>query len=123
MEVLLDTNFIISCLVKKIDFLGELEEKGFRVKVPREVLDEMKDLKNSGKASHEERTMIGVALELLENKKIKKMKLGGGKVDEKLIEMGKKGIYIATLDNGIKREIPNKVIINNSRKGLEILRS
>src|SRR3989338_7459578 len=116
MEVLLDTNFIISCLVKRIDFLGELEEKGFRVKVPREVLEEMKDLKNSGKVSHEERTMIDVALEMLGNKKIKKMKLGSGKVDEKLIEMGKKGVYIATLDNGIKREIPNKIIINNSRK-------
>lgn len=122
MEVLLDTNFIISCLVKRIDFLGELEDKGFRIKVPREVLDEMKDLKNSGKISHEEKTMIPVALEMLEKKKIKKMKLGGGKVDEKLIGLGKKGIYIATLDNGIKREIPNKVIIDNSRKGLTVIR-
>ena len=122
MEVLLDTNFIISCLVKRIDFLGELEGKGFRVKVPREVLEEMKDLKNSGKASHEERAMIDVAFEMLGNKKIKKMKLGSGKVDEKLIEWGKKGVYIATLDSGIKREIPNKIIINNSRKNLEVIR-
>ena len=43
MEVLLDTNFIISSLLKKIDFLGELEGMGFKIILPREVLQELKD--------------------------------------------------------------------------------
>jgi len=122
MEVLLDTNFIVSCLMKRIDFMGELEGFGFRVKVPREVLEELKDLRRGRKTSHQERIMIDVALEMLSNKGVKKMRLGEGRVDEGLIEKGKAGIYIATLDNGIKREIPNKVIINNSKRGLEVVR-
>ena len=123
MEVLLDTNFIISCILKRIDFIDELNGMGFKIKVPREVLEELKDLRKGGKTSHAERTAINVAFEMLSKKEIKKMKLGEGKVDDRLIEKGKEGIYIATLDRVIKREVPNKVVIDNSKKGLGIERN
>lgn len=122
MEVLIDTNFIISCLLKKIDFLEELRTMGFKPVVPREVLEEMKDLKRNSKTSHEERIAINLALQLFEDKKIKKMKLGKKKVDDGLIEKGRAGIYIATLDNGIKRNIPNKIVILSAQKKLGIER-
>jgi rRNA-processing protein FCF1 len=122
MEALLDTNFIISCLLKKIDFLTELEGMGFKTVVPREVLDELKDLKKDSKISHYERISIVSALEILENKKIKKMKLGKKSVDDALIERGKSGTYIATLDRGIKNKIPNKIVISNATKKLVIER-
>ncbi len=45
MEVILDSSFIISCVKRKIDFISQLEEKGFKVLVAREVLQELKDMK------------------------------------------------------------------------------
>lgn len=122
MEVILDTNFIISCIRKKIDFLEQLEGQGFKVVVPREVFEELKDLKKRPGESHQDREAIDIAMKMFEQNKVKKMKLGGYKVDDMLISYGKKGAYIATLDNGIKRNIPNKVIINNSKKSVEVLR-
>ena len=122
MEALLDTNFIISCILKKIDFLGELEGMGFKVLLPREVLQELKDLKKE-RTSHDERVAIGVAFKLFSSsKRVKKTTLGNNIVDDALIEKGKDGFYIATLDNGIKRQVPNRVIIDSAKMGLKIER-
>lgn len=123
MEVFLDTNFIISCLMKKIDFLGELETMGFRIKVPKGVLQEMKDLKKESKTSRKEREAIDMAFQLLESRKVKRTNIGGRNVDEGLIAKGKEGIYIATLDRGIKVKIPNRVVIDSAKKGLKVERS
>ncbi|MDO8508625.1 MAG: PIN domain-containing protein [Nanoarchaeota archaeon] len=123
MEVILDTNFIISCIVKKIDFLSQLRERGFRVLVPREVLQELKDVRLQSKTAHEERMAIDIALEMLASKQIEKTTIGKGKVDDLLIRRGLEGVYIATLDNGIKRRIPNKVVILNSKKEVGVERS
>lgn len=120
METILDTNFIISCITKKIDFIEELKTHGFTIVVPREVLNEMKDLRTN--CSRGERSAIDVGLKILGVKEIKKTKLGHKKVDEGLIEKGKLGIFIATLDNGIRRQIPNKIGINAASKGLIVER-
>ncbi|MDP4039582.1 MAG: hypothetical protein Q8P57_03315 [Candidatus Pacearchaeota archaeon] len=117
MEVLLDSSFIISCIRKRIDFLSQLEGQGFKPIVPREVLQEMKDLIRRNKTSREDRLAVNVALELIENRKVKKTSFGDGKVDDYLIEKGKGGVYIATLDNEIKRAVPNRIVIFAS-KGL-----
>jgi rRNA-processing protein FCF1 len=115
MEVLLDSSFIISCIRKRIDFLSQLEEQGFRVKVPREVMQEMKDLKLKSKTSHDDRVAINAALNILGQKKIKKMKIGGKNVDEGLIDQGKKGYYIATLDRRIKLSVPRKIVLFSAK--------
>lgn len=121
MEVLLDSNFIISCIKKKIDFIAELETMGFKVLLPKEVYEEIKDLKfNSPPAN---KAAINVALELFSKRKVKKMGLGKKPVDEGLIEMGKRGAYIATLDSAIKRVVPNKVVISESSNRLVIERN
>lgn len=120
MEAILDTNFIISCLRKRIDFIEELENLGFKAVVPREVIQEMKDIRSKSRISHEDKLAIEFALKILEDKRIKKIKLGRRKVDEGLIAKGKEGIYIATLDSAIKRMVPNRIIISNARKALEI---
>lgn len=121
MEVILDTNFIISCMKKKIDFISELEEKGFKTVIPREVLQELKDLRQ--KVNREEKISIDLALKLVEDEKVKKVGLGSGKIDYQLIKKGQQGVYIATLDAAIKRAVPNKVIISNSKNALDIERS
>jgi len=115
MEVILDTNFIISCVLKRIDFIEQLENLGFKVLVPREVMKEMKDLKKNENVSHEERNAIDVAFEMIEHRKVKKVRVGERNTDAGLIKKGRAGAYIATLDRGIKREIPNKIVIFDSK--------
>ena len=123
MEVLLDSSFIVSCIRRKIDFISELEENGFKIKIPLGVLQELKDLKKKDKTSRDDRIAIGLAFKLLDDKRVKKTRVGGRMVDEGLIQKGQKGSYIATLDNEIKRVVPNKVVINNSKNGIEVQRS
>tara|TARA_B100000315_G_C14303090_1_gene462767 strand:+ start:172 stop:534 length:363 start_codon:yes stop_codon:yes gene_type:complete len=120
MEVLLDTNFIISCVKKRIDFLGDLEGFGLKVVVPKEVFEELKDFKKGSKG---DRTAANVALDLFEQNKVKKTALGGRSVDSGLISKGKLGVYIATLDNGVKRAVPNKVVISGAKNSLVIERN
>jgi len=121
MEVILDTNFIISCVLKRIDFLEELKELGFVPVLPREVMQEMKDLKQ-GKISREDKVAIEVAFKMFEEKKIKKLSFGRGKVDDSLIKKGKKGVYIATLDREIKRAVPNRIVILEAQNKLGVER-
>src|SRR5690606_6564791 len=122
MEVLLDSSFIVSCVMKRIDFLEEFEKLGFKPKVPREVLQEMKDLRNGEKVSREERQSIDIALQMLEQAKVGRANIGSGKVDDGLIAKGKEGVYIATLDRGIKMNVPNKIVIDSAKKGLRVVR-
>ncbi len=121
MQVLLDSSFIISCVRERIDFLAQLQEQGFTPVVPREVLQEMKDLRLRNGISHEDRIAIDVAFEMLEKEKVKKTSLGSGKVDDWLVKRGKSGIFVATLDNGIKKKIPKKIVIfkAQNRVGVE----
>jgi len=123
MEVLLDTNFIISCVRKNIDFISELEGMGFKVILPNEVFEEMKDLKKRSGTSHADRSAIKVAFEIFEKQKIKKITIGSGKVDDMLVKKGANGYYIATLDAQIKRNVPNRVVINDAAKRVEVERS
>ncbi|MEK6846724.1 MAG: hypothetical protein AABY16_01000 [Nanoarchaeota archaeon] len=121
MQVLLDSSFIISCIRARIDFLTQLNEQGFTPVVPREVLQEMKDLRNRNGVSRDDRIAIDVAFDMLERGKIKKISFGAGKVDDYLIDRGRAGTYIATLDRGIKRQVPNRIVIFSAqgRVGVE----
>jgi len=122
MEVLLDSSFIISCVKKKIDFISELEGMGFKVLLPKEVFEELKDL--SLHSARETRVACLLASEMFEKRKVKNVTLGDRRTpDEGLIEMGKKGAYIATLDAVIKRSVPNKVVIEESSNSLIVERS
>ena len=120
MDVLIDTNFIISCIRRKIDFLEELKNMGFKVTLLREVYQELKDLKF--KVSNEDKAAIEIALQMFEKNKVNKGTIGNVSVDMGLIEKGRKGHYIATLDAAIKRQVPNRVIINNAKNSIEVER-
>ncbi len=120
MEVLLDSNFIVACVKKNIDFMEELAGLGFRVVVPREVVEELKDLRLN--VSHNDRAAIDIALARFASEKFEKAKLGKRTVDEGLIAKGKQGAYIATLDAAIKRVVPNRVTISASQNALQIER-
>jgi len=121
MKVFLDTSFIVSCIKRKIDFLSELKLNGLEAIVPSEVFEELKDLSKSKKTSHEDRMSAKIGFDFLNSEKIKKVSLGSN-VDEGLIKKGQLGLYIATLDNEIKRNVKNKVIISSSNNSIILQR-
>lgn len=124
MEAILDSSFIVSCAKRKIDFIGSLEELGFKAVVPREVLQELKDLRL--KVNRDERAAIDIALTLINSRKIKKSGFNANSskvsVDEQLIKKGQEGVYIATLDNGIKKMVSNRIVIDNATNDLKVER-
>lgn len=118
----MDTSFIVSCIKERIDFFFELKKMGFKIIVPKEVFEELRDLRFSGNKSHEDKVAVNVALEILSSKKVKKRGFGGKKVDDALIKVGREGAYVATLDRGIKRSVPNRVVLLKARGAIGVER-
>jgi hypothetical protein len=112
-QILLDTNFILTCIKQRIDFFEELEKEGYSIIIPEEVIKELKKLKKES------------ALKLLEKEKkeFKKISLGGKIVDNAIINYAKENtnIIIATLDRDIQRKTRNKKMVIVDRRKLEIL--
>jgi len=122
MEAILDTSFIISCTRDRIDFILQLEMLGFNIVVPREVMQELRDIKERKGESRADRIAIDIALEMIQKKKLREVGFGGGKVDYELVKLGKKGAYIATLDREIKRKVPNRIVIDSAKKRIVVER-
>ena len=110
-SVLLDTNFILTCIKQKIDFFEELRFMGFEIIIPDRVIDELKKLKQT------------LALKLLEKNNFKKIILIGKDVDNSIINYAKKNpeIIIATLDKELSNKLKNRKIIIRGKKKLEII--
>jgi rRNA-processing protein FCF1 len=115
MQVILDSSFIISCVRERVDFLAQLVEQGFTPVVPREVMQELKDLRTSNRVSHDERIAVDVALEMIEKRDVKKTTMGKGKVDDWLIRKGQEGVFIATLDAAVKKKVPKRIVLFKSK--------
>ena len=109
-QVLLDTNFIVSCIKEKVDFFEEIPLMGISIIIPEQVIKEL------------EKLCFESALRLLEKNKFKKIDLPGKNVDNAIINYAKKNpqLIIATLDRGIKRKIRNPVLMLRKKKKLEI---
>jgi len=112
-QVLLDTNFILTCMKQKIDFFEDISMMGIPLIIPEEVIKELKKLKEKS------------ALKLLkiEDKKFIKIKLEGKNVDNAIVKYAQENpdILIATLDKEIQNKIKNRKIIIRNKKKLEII--
>lgn len=121
MRVLLDTNFILTCIKQKIDFFEEIELMGFGVIIPVQVLDELKLLEHRDKAKSD--FFSSFSLELIRKNNFKKIDLKDKKTDRAIIKFARKNpaIIIATLDKEIQDKIKNKKLIIRGKKKLEII--
>jgi len=110
-QILLDTNFILSCMKNKIDFFDYLNTEGYNVIIPKQVINELEGLKKES------------ALRLLEKNKFKMISLTGKIVDNSIINYANKNpsIIIATLDKELQRKIKNRKMIIRGKKRLEII--
>jgi len=121
-KVLLDTNFILTCIKQKIDFFEELELKGFQILIPKQVIGEIKKITNSKKKLHF-REDANLALKFLEKNSFKEIDIKNRNVDKGLINFAKENmdIIIASLDREIKNKIQNPKLVIRGKKRLEIL--
>jgi len=110
-KVLLDTNFIVSCIKQKIDFFNYFKMNGFKVLIPKQVLWELNNIPNSEFYKN-----------ILKKNKFSEIDIGKGHVDNKIINYLKNRpeIFIATLDAELKKNLKNKKIIIRKRKVLNI---
>ena len=127
-QVILDTNFILSCIRKKIDFFEEIELMGMQITIPEGAIEELRKISLSDKKLHF-REDSNLALRLLEKNKgkFKKIFFNEKKVDVGLIKFSRenKEVIIATLDKSLKNQLKeksgNSVLMIRGQKKLEVV--
>ncbi len=112
-EIVVDTNFILTCVKQKIQMFEEFEELFgiYELAVGKQVLNELNKLNDEKELKMKDREASAVALKLLKHKKIKTIEFMAPSVDSGIVfyALKKPGIIIATLD----RELKNRIKKNN----------
>ena len=121
-EVILDTNFILTAIKYKIDFLDGIKFLGLTPIIPKQVIDELnKIIKSKKKGKFKDHAEL--ALKIIQKKRLKKIDLKHDYVDKGLLDYAKqnKGVIIATMDKDLKNRIPNRKLIIRAMKRLELV--
>lgn len=115
-QVILDTNFIITCVKQKIDFFEELKLIGLKIFIPKQVIRELESMSTCNDNAQ-------LALKLLEKNSFEELDLKEKNVDKGLIKFAEKNkdVYIGTLDRELKKKIINSKVVIREKKRLEII--
>ncbi|MCK5043924.1 hypothetical protein KAR52_02910 [Candidatus Pacearchaeota archaeon] len=121
-QILLDTNFITTCVKQKIDFFENLQLMGAQILIPKQVITEIEMIANSKKKLHF-REDARLSLALLKQNSFKKIDLGLQDVDKGIKRFAKKNpkVIVATLDKELKDSIQNSKLVIRQKKKLEIV--
>ncbi len=113
-KILLDSNFIVTCVKQKIDFFEELKFMGLKILIPKQVLREIKGIK---------KPEAELSLKILGKNKFEEVEIGRGHVDKKIKNYADKNpeILVATLDNELKKKLKNQKVIIKGKRKLEII--
>jgi len=120
--VLIDTNFILTCIRQKIDFFEWFKLNGISVIIPIEVINELKML--AGRSKDALSLESKFAMKLLKNNKFQEIGLEGGDcADKVIVNHARKhpDLIIATLDKEMRDKIKNKKVTIRQGKVLEII--
>ncbi|MAG40006.1 hypothetical protein CMI41_03500 [Candidatus Pacearchaeota archaeon] len=126
MEIVLDTNFILTCSKQKIDFVdiaGQIIDEKIKWIVPQQVLNELGQLKDKEGMSGSDKNAAALSFEILEA------------LDPEVVDIGKNpnvdiGIVnyvldsekiVATLDRGLKNRISNRILTIRGKNWLELI--
>ena len=127
MKILLDTNFILTCVKQKIDFENlahEMVDETIEWLVPQDVLNELGNIKDKVGIRTEDKLASEVSFKILQTLKPKIIELPGKNpnIDIKIINyiLGT-DIVLATLDKGLKSKVDNEVLTIRGKKQLEII--
>lgn len=128
MEILLDTNFILTCIKQKIDFdeiTNEITTEKIEWIIPQNVLDELGNLKDRPGMKIQDKESAKLSFEILQSIKPKIIELPGKNpnVDIKIVNyiLDKPKIILATLDKGLKSRVKNKILTIRGKNNLEII--
>jgi hypothetical protein len=120
-QILLDTNFILTCIRNKIDLFDELFFSGLKPIIPKQVIKEIEKITNSNKRMKFKKE-AELAIIILKKQSFESPEIKGKTVDNAIINYAKQNpeLIVATLDKEIQSKIQNKKMILNRNK-LEIL--
>ena len=110
-KILLDTNFIITCVKQKIDFVSELEDLFgiYELIVPIEIIGEIKKIARDKRQKLKDRQAAELALEVLKPNCIKPVSLNEKNVDKGIVNFASKhDIIVASLDKNLRQRIENR---------------
>lgn len=121
-QVILDTNFILTCVKQKIDFFNEIETAGMKILIPEQVVNELEGVVKSRKKLHF-REDAKLALKILEKKTYWKVNLESEDADDGILKFAKNNsdIIIATLDKELKKKLKNQKMVIRGKKKLEVI--
>ena len=113
---LLDSSFILTCVKQKIDFFEFLENEGFQIMIPKQVLNEIEKISKT-------KEYAKLVLQFLRKNKFKEINLKEKNVDFGIIKYAKENpkTIIATLDRGIKNKVKNNKLVIRGKKKLEVV--
>lgn len=127
MDILLDTNFILTCTKKKIDFekiANEIIDKKISWIVPHQVLDELGNIKDKKGIKKIDKKAAKLSFEILQtlNPKIIELEKNPN-IDIAIVNhIIDKPIALATLDKKLKQRVPNnKILTIRGKNYLELI--
>ncbi len=118
MKALLDTNFLIACVKRKIQIFEYLEEHFSEVLLPRGVIDELVRVAQHG--APRDRAAAEIALKLISLSPVHVLPFTGY-VDQQIVGYLREheGIVVATLDKKLQRILQARaklLVIRGSKK-------
>ena len=125
-KVIIDTNFIMTCVKQKIDLFWDMKAMGLQMLIPKQVINELNIVVKSTKKFHF-RQDAEVALKIIEKEKeiitIVDLKKYGKTTDSAIKNFANlhKEILVATMDQALKRKITNNKVVIRGRHRLEIV--
>lgn len=122
-EIIIDTNFIITCIKEKIEIQNSLEELfgKYKMIVANEVIDELKKISDDKKVKKSDRELAQISIKVLDNFS-DKINFNTPDVDKGIIEYvkDKNNLYVATLDRELIKRLKKK---NTNVKILKLVKS
>lgn len=124
-QVLLDSNFIITCVRQKVDFLDQMEDLGLEILVPEQVIKEIEKLSKASGKSLKLREQAELSLRIIKAnpESMKKTRLKSRNVDNgiKKFADANPDAIIATLDRELKRRTSNQKLVIRNKKKIEVV--
>ena len=126
MMILIDTNFILTCVKQKIDLFSELRKEfgNTTIVIPQQTLNELSKLIIKKTLNLKEKTAAKLSLDLITKNLIFIIDLKNKNVDQGIINYinsnKDESFYLATLDRNLKKRIKNQktrfLTIRNKKK-------
>lgn len=123
MEILLDTNFVLTCVLQKIDFV-ELSEEMFNEKIewilPKQVINELEKIEKDKRQKKQFRDGAKLSLEILDTINFKIINLNKNPNIDIAIKdyIFDKPIILATNDKNLKKRVKNRILSIRGTKSL-----